>query len=142
MLLGAWLTPTPALAGPVVSVQVNLPLIRFEQAPPLVVVQEGVQVVPDYGEEVFFVDGWYWCRRHDYWYRTRDHRGGWVVVERRYVPVTLVRIPPGRYKHWKAGKPVKVKAVKVKEYREVRDDRDDRKHHGRGNGKGHGHGRK
>jgi hypothetical protein len=132
MLLGVWLAPGVALAGPVVAVQVNLPTIRFEQAPPLVVVEQGVQVVPDYGEEVFFVDGWYWHRNRDMWYRTRDHRGGWVVVERRYVPMTLVRIPPGHYKHWKAGKPGKVKVVKVKE------------HHGRGNGNGHGrgHGRK
>ena len=64
--------------------------------------QSGVQVVPEYEEEVFFVDGWYWYRSGPYWYRTRDHRGGWVVVERRYVPATLVKIPPGHYKHYKA----------------------------------------
>ena len=65
------------------------------------VVSEGVQVVPDYEEEVFYTDGWYWCRQNGYWYRTRNHRGGWVVVERGYVPATLVRIPPGKYKHHK-----------------------------------------
>jgi hypothetical protein len=85
-----------------VNVYIATPTIRFEVAPPLVVVSPGVMVVPDYEEEVFFVNGWYWCRRGPYWYRARDHRGGWVVVERQYVPVTLVKTPPGHYKHYKA----------------------------------------
>ena len=33
--------------------------------------------------------------------RTRDHRGGWVMVPRRAVPVALYRMPPGHYKHWR-----------------------------------------
>jgi hypothetical protein len=85
-----------------VRVQIAAPTIRFEVAPPLVVVSPGIQVVPEYEEEVFFVDGWYWYRSGPYWYRTRDHRGGWVVAERQYVPVALVKIPPGHYKHYKA----------------------------------------
>ena len=85
-----------------VNVEIAVPTIRFEVAPPLVVVSPGIQVVPEYEEEVFFVDGWYWYRSGPYWYRTRDHRGGWVLVERRYVPATLVKIPPGHYKHYKA----------------------------------------
>lgn len=94
-----WLFPAVALAQVDVRVHVSLPSIRFEVAPPLVAVTEGVQVVPDYDEEVYFVNGWYWCRWRDGWYRARDHRGGWVIVEPRYVPVPLVRIPLGKYKH-------------------------------------------
>jgi hypothetical protein len=115
---------TPLVAHAQVDVHVRLPLpsIRFEVAPPLVVVREGVQVVPDYPEEVFYQDSWYWHRSGTRWYRTRDHRGGWVLVERRYVPGMLVGIPAGKYKHHKhkAGK-----------------------HHGHGNGhaKGNGHGK-
>src|SRR5256885_11058433 len=97
LLIALWLLPAAAAAQ--VRVEVTMPSIRFETAPPLVTVNEGVQVVPDYDEEVFFTDGWYWHRRGDLWFRTRDHRGGWVVVERRYVPVALVRIPPGKYRH-------------------------------------------
>jgi|GEM_PF-1816844 hypothetical protein len=104
------------LAPPVVSsgtgaaqvnlqVQIGAPAIRFETAPALVEVSPGIQVVPDYDHEVFFVDGWYWYRSGPTWYRTRDHRGGWVVVHRREVPRGLVRIPPGRYRHYKAGGP-------------------------------------
>jgi hypothetical protein len=112
----------PAAGSAQVQVQVAMPSIRFEVAPRLVMVSEGVQVVPDYDEEVFFVDGWYWYRRNDLWYRMRDHRGGWVLVERRYVPVTLVRIPPGKYRHHHGNQKMRVyeadgrvTEVKVKE---------------------------
>ncbi len=87
----------PALVRAQVTVDIR---VGFPTPPPLVVVSPGIQVVPDYGEEVFFVDGWYWLRSDAIWYRTRDHRGGWVVVQPRHVPASLVRLPPGRYKHW------------------------------------------
>lgn len=96
----------PAIALAQVQVHIALPVIQFEAPPPLVVVSPGIQVVPDYDEEVFFVDGWYWVRRDAYWFRARDYRGSWVVVERRGVPAGLVRIPPGRYKRWHAAGPV------------------------------------
>jgi hypothetical protein len=115
---------TPAAAQVQVRVTAALPSIRFEVAPPLVLVSEGVEVVPDHDEEVFYSRGWYWHCRHDVWYRTRDHRGGWAAVERRHVPVALVGLPPGKYKHWHRGKAAKVKA------------KDKDKHHqGRGKGK-------
>src|SRR5262245_44155441 len=83
-----------------VQVRVTVPTVRFEAAPPMVQVQPGVMVVQDYDEEVFFVGGRYWMRGGDgRWYRATDYRGGWVVVEPRVVPVTIVRMPPGRYKH-------------------------------------------
>jgi hypothetical protein len=112
---------TPTWAQSVVVVAPPPPAIRFEVPPPVVEVNPGVQVVADQDEEVFVVDGWYWTRRGDHWFRTRDHRGGWVVVEPRTVPVTLGRMPPGKYKHWK-GKAVVVtedgRLVKVKEKKE------------------------
>jgi hypothetical protein len=91
------LSVSPAFVRAQVTVDIR---VGFPTPPPLVVVSPGIQVVPDYGEEVFFVDGWYWLRRDTVWYRTRDHRGGWVVVQPRYVPASLVRLPPGQYKHW------------------------------------------
>jgi hypothetical protein len=97
------LVASPVLAQVRVGVEVQIPLptIRFEAPPPLVVVSPGVRVVEDYDDEVFFVNNWYWCRRDAHWFRTRDYRGGWVVVDRRYVPVSVVKIPPGHYKHYK-----------------------------------------
>ncbi len=85
-----------------VQIRVNFPVIRFETAPPLVVVSPGVQVVEDYDEEIFFVSGWYWYRWQGGWYRRRNYQAGeWVVVAPARVPRTLVRIPPGHYKHYK-----------------------------------------
>jgi hypothetical protein len=91
----------PASAQGVTVVVPPPPVIHFEQPPPVVEVDPGVQVVEDQEEEVFVVDGWYWTRRGDHWYRARDHRGNWVHVEPREVPVTIVRMPHGKYKHWK-----------------------------------------
>jgi hypothetical protein len=105
--------------------------VTFATPPPLVVVEPGIQVVPDYGEEVFFVDGWYWHRGGSVWYRTRDHRGGWVVVEPRYVPVRLTRIPPGHYKHWKAERKwekAERREEKREEKAERREEKRERKH--------------
>jgi hypothetical protein len=101
LVVALWLSPTLVGAQVELRARLTLPSIRFEVAPPLVEVSEGVQVVPDYEEEVFYTDGWYWCRMNGGWYRTHNHRGNWMVVEPRYVPVTLVHIPPGKYRHHK-----------------------------------------
>ena len=94
-----------------VQVRVNVPVVRFEVAPPVVEVQPGVQVVEDYDEEVFLVDGRYWMRGRDgRWYRANDYRGGWLAAESRLVPAPIVRLPPGRYKHHK-GKPEKFRVA-------------------------------
>jgi hypothetical protein len=88
------LVSSPAMA------QGSPPSITFEAPPPLIEIAPGVQVVPDLDEEVFFVDGYYWTRYGDYWFRTRDYRGGWVVVQRD-VPPVLLRMPNGKYKRFK-----------------------------------------
>ena len=44
------------------------------------------------------------------WYRASDYRGNWMVVEPRVVPMTIVRLPPGHYKHHK-GKPEKYRVA-------------------------------
>ncbi|WP_242392843.1 hypothetical protein [Anaeromyxobacter oryzisoli] len=101
LFLCAFVVIVSAVAAPAraqVAVDVR---IGFQAPPPLVVVSPGVQVVPDYDEEVFFADGWYWLRRDEVWYRTRDYRGGWVLVAPRAVPGSLVTLTPGQYKHWR-----------------------------------------
>jgi hypothetical protein len=79
------------------ELRVDVPLVM----PPLVTVEPGVQVVEDYGEEIFFVDGYYWVRRGGNWYRAADPHARWAYVERRAVPAPIVRIPPGRYAHYR-----------------------------------------
>ncbi|HYG69570.1 MAG TPA: hypothetical protein VD838_17985 [Anaeromyxobacteraceae bacterium] len=95
----------PGLAFSQVSlsagIRIDLPVVL----PQLVVITPGVQVVPDVGYEVFYVDGFYWTRMDDgHWYRSRSHRGGWVVAPVRVVPAYIRQIPPGHYKRWKPAK--------------------------------------
>ncbi len=136
-----------------VNIQFDLPVVL----PRLVVISPGVQVVPEVREEVFFHDGWYWVRRDDYWYRSRSHRGGWVVVPVRAVPPRLAALPRGHYRNWKAEKAERKAERKAdrraekrhdrweREERRDRDgdhgDRGDRDHGDRDHGdRGHGHG--
>lgn len=104
LLASMLVVATPALAQVEVKLNIPLPTVTFTVAPPLVVVQPGVQVVEDCDEEVFFVDEYYWTRRDNRWFRTRNHTGGWVVVEERIVPRTIHAFPPGHYRRWKHGR--------------------------------------
>ena len=104
MLLVASALALPAFAQ--VEVSVQLPTITFNAPPPLVVIEPGVQVVEDNDEEVFFVNEYYWVRRGPRWYRTKDHHGGWVVVDGPGVPPSIVRVPEGKYRRYKHGKTV------------------------------------
>jgi hypothetical protein len=89
----------PRRADAAVDIHISLPV-----APPLVVVQPGVQVVEDFDDEVFFTSGWYWVRRDGGWYRARRPNAAFVWVEQRRVPAALVRSPPGHYVRYKKAK--------------------------------------
>jgi hypothetical protein len=133
-----------------IDVRIGLPVVRFETAPPLVVVRPGVQVVRDYDEEVFYTGGWYWVRHGGGWYRARDWRGGWVVAEPRYVPRTIVGMPPGHYRRFQ-GRPHRFRAERHHVEHDHRrpparadfrpDHRGDERDHDRGRGHDHGKGR-
>ena len=104
LIVLASLVSVPAFAQ--VEISVQLPTLSFNAPPPLVVVEPGVQVVEDNDEEVYFVDNYYWVRRGPRWYRTRDHHGGWAVVDGPGVPTSIVRMPEGKYRKFKRGKAV------------------------------------
>ena len=150
--VAAVLTSTAALAQ--VDVHVGLPSIHFKVVPPMVEVSTGVQVVEDYDDEVFYVDRHYYVRHGDRWYRSHDHRGHWVVVEHRYVPVTLVKAPRGKYRRYRRNhehREVHVVREQPRRVVYVEKDHDDhgkhkkhKKHkddHGKGHGRGNGHGK-
>ena len=58
-------------------------------------------MVAEQDEEVFYSNGWYWVQRDGYWYRARNPRSAFVFVDRRRVPVAVVHLPPGHYRHWR-----------------------------------------
>ncbi|HZY03886.1 MAG TPA: hypothetical protein VFF02_10320 [Anaeromyxobacteraceae bacterium] len=118
---------TPAAADAHVSIQLGLPAVL----PPLVVVQPGVQVVQDYDREIFFVGGYYWVRQDGSWYRTHNPYARWYYVRPAYVPVGLVRMPPGHYRHWHG-------PGWRADNRHGRGDGWDERGHGHGHHRGHG----
>ena len=96
-------------------------------------------------DEVFYVDRHYYVRQGDTWYRSRDHRGHWVVVEHRYVPVTLVKSPRGKYRRYRRHEHREVHVVREAPRHETRrvvyvedDHHDHGKHEGHHGKKGHG----
>lgn len=97
LLVLALLAAAPASAQIQVQIQIPLPV-----APPLVAIRPGVEVVEGFGDEVFFQGGWFWLRRGPAWYRSREPRAAFMVVEPRYVPVYLRQLPPGRYRMYRA----------------------------------------
>jgi hypothetical protein len=99
-LVGCFATVGPdgqVVGGGQASFTLALPTVL----PPLIVVHPGVSVVSNMDDEVFYSDGYYWARQDRYWYRSRSHQRGWVVVEDRYVPAPIVRYPPGQYRQYR-----------------------------------------
>ncbi len=79
---------------PVVSASVTA------DAPDLVEVAPGVQVVADYDEPVFYADGAYWRSSSDGWYRSDNYASGWVFAAS--PPEAVVRIQsPNAFIHYR-----------------------------------------
>jgi hypothetical protein len=100
--LAAFLFLCPSLAQAQVHLHID---IGLPIAPPLVEVEPGIQVVEGFREEVFFHDGWYWCRRPDGWYRAHSPRGRFGRMDYRRVPRILMREPIGHYRNWHHDRP-------------------------------------
>lgn len=87
-------------AGASYSADVTASSDGYANTPDLVTVQPGVQVVADYDEPVFFVDGFYWRFYDGYWYRSGNYYSGWYFYER--PPVAVLRIDrPYAYAHYR-----------------------------------------
>lgn len=67
--------------------------------PDLVDVQPGVQVIADWNEPIFFVNGFYWRYYGDTWYRSTYYTGGWAYAP---PPPVLLRVDrPHQYAHYR-----------------------------------------
>jgi hypothetical protein len=83
-------------AGAQVQVNVNIgpPPIVVEEPPAMVLVpRTQVYFVPEPDVDIFFYNGHWWSPRGDRWYRARGYNGPWTIVERRYVPGPVYRVP-------------------------------------------------
>ena len=89
------LAPSAAQAQVHVGIELGLPRI-----PNMVVVSPGISVMEGSQEEVFLQGGWYWCRRPDGWYRSRNANSHFGWVDNRQVPGGLNHMEPGRYRNW------------------------------------------
>jgi hypothetical protein len=102
LLLGAVLAGGIASASDVrIGVGINIgppPIVVAE--PPAVVLVPGSSVyfVPGLEFDVFFSNGYWWSPRGDRWYRARAFNGPWRIVDRRFVPGPVIRVPHD-YRH-------------------------------------------
>src|SRR3954470_21285380 len=73
------LSSGPASAQVHVSVGIGLPPPVTFAAPPELVPLPGTYVyaVPDYGEDIYFADGWWWRPWHGHWYRSHYYDRDW-----------------------------------------------------------------
>ena len=107
---------TPAFAGTSgsVSVQLNIrnappaPAVAYREEPRVVVVPGSTVYVVDDDrcDYDFFRYGVYWYIWNDgYWYRARNYRGPFAVIEARYVPAKVWNVPAKKWKHHPHGGP-------------------------------------
>ncbi|HEX4935490.1 MAG TPA: hypothetical protein VFV33_20055 [Gemmatimonadaceae bacterium] len=104
----------PATAETTWGVSVN---IGNAPPPPVVVVKEEPRLVMVPGTTVYIVNndrydydcfryGVYWYAWSDgFWYRSRNWRGPFIVVETRVVPRAIINVPARHWKHHPHGGP-------------------------------------
>lgn len=134
LFLALLLVFSPSLAQAQVDIHID---IGLPPIPRLVVVQPGIQVVEGFQEEVFYRNGWYWCRRPNGWYRARRPQARFEWVEVRRVPRSLVQVPAGHYRNWhRQPKGDKYRGDEHREHRKFKKDKRD-KHRDEGRGGEH-----
>jgi hypothetical protein len=88
--------PDLASAGVDVGVSINIgapPIVVAEPPEVVLVPRSQVYFVPGLEFDVFFHNGFWWSPRGDRWYRSRAYSGPWNIVERRFVPGPVFRVP-------------------------------------------------
>lgn len=97
ILLGAFMAlggVKEAAAQVQVNVNLGPPPIVVAEPPAMVLVPHTqVYFVPEPNIDVFFYNGHWWSPRGERWYRSSAYNGPWTIVERRYVPGPVYRVP-------------------------------------------------
>lgn len=138
----------PAKAPAEVNININLgppPVVVAE--PPAVILVPGsaVYFIPDAGADFFFHAGFWWSPRGDRWYRSHAHNGPWERVERRIVPVQIIRVPRDYRVRYGKAKHIPYGQWKKEHHRKGDDNgrrkgTSDRKAHRKPGKRGNGHG--
>jgi hypothetical protein len=104
----------PARAATDISINVDIrnapppPVVVVRHAPRTVLVpQSRVYVVQDaaFEEDCFHYGVWWYIHRDGWWYRARSWRGPFTVIEPRYVPAMVVKVPAKYWRHHPHGMP-------------------------------------
>jgi len=154
VLLGAMM-PLGETNEVVAQVQVDInigPPPIVVAAPPAVVMvpRSKVYFVPDPYVDVFFYNGYWWSPRGNRWYRSRAYKGPWGVVDQRYVPGPVHRVPRDYrtvyekekhipYGQWKKQGKNRAKAERKEDKGEYKQEQ--KQGGGHSQGQGHGQGR-
>lgn len=95
----------PAFVAPAqVSIGINLPGLSIGINQPvypdlLPVAYSPVYYAPEAAGNYFFFDGLYWVYQGDQWYSSVWFNGPWGAIGSNDVPVFLLRVPVGYYRH-------------------------------------------
>jgi len=92
---------------------------------PNMVMVDGVWVVEDYDQPVFYDSGFYWWYSGGLWYRSTYYNGGWVRVSTVPVRIRTIR-QPRRYVRYRSSRPAQRRSVNAYR-RDRRDARMDRR---------------
>jgi hypothetical protein len=112
------LLATQASAATNVGIRIDIgnapppPVVVVREEPRVVMVpQSRVYVVEDdaYGHDCFQYGVWWYIHSDGWWYRARSWRGPFTVVESRYVPAAVVKVPPRYWRHPHGGPPGQMK---------------------------------
>jgi hypothetical protein len=78
-----------------VTVRASLPVVVLVDDPELVIIPGTyVYYVSNIDHDLFFYGGYWWRPWQNTWYRAEVHSGPWIVIEQRYVPEPVWRLPP------------------------------------------------
>ena len=83
------------------------PQVRYWREPSMIVVPDSrVYVVrDDPGYDMFRFNGFYYVQENGYWYRARNYRGPFQVIDVRWVPRPIFNVPSSNWRHrnWDRG---------------------------------------
>lgn len=90
-----------------VNINIGPPPITVSEPPHVVMIPKfGVYFVPGVSYDVFFYNGYWWSPRGDRWYKARQYKGPWGVVQRKHVPGNLFKVPKNYREVYKKEKPI------------------------------------